>query len=44
VTLYPTLYTGAPAHGSYWLVEAYTSSPEGLSTSNIQLWRLGKAQ
>ncbi len=44
VTLYPTLYTGAPAHGSYWLVEAYTSSPEGLSTSNIQLWRLGKAK
>ena len=44
VTLYPTLYTGAPAHGSYWLMEAYTSSPEGLSTSNIQLWRLGKAK
>jgi uncharacterized membrane protein len=44
VTLYPTLFTGAPAHDSYWLVEAYTSSPEGLSTSNLQLWRLGKAK
>ena len=44
VTLYPASYTGSPLHGSHWLVEAYTSSPEALSTSTPQLWRLGPAQ
>ncbi len=42
VTLYPSHYEAAPTHGSYWLVEVYTSSPEALSTSPLQLWRLGK--
>jgi hypothetical protein len=42
VTLYPSHYETAPTHGTYWLVEAYTSSPEALSTSPLQLWRLGK--
>lgn len=44
VTLYPASYTGSPLHGSHWLVEAYTSSPEALSTSTPQLWRLGPLQ
>ena len=35
-------YSGAPDHGSFWLVAAYTASPEALSTSPPQLWRLGK--
>lgn len=39
VTLYPSGYTAAPARGSRWLVEAYTSSPEALSTSPLQVWR-----
>jgi uncharacterized membrane protein len=42
VTLRPTLYTWAPGHRSHWLVEAYTSSPNALSTSRLQLWKLGK--
>jgi hypothetical protein len=43
VTLYPPAYADAPSHGSFWLVAAYTSSPEALSTTPLQLWRLGKA-
>jgi uncharacterized membrane protein len=43
VTLHPPAYAGAPGHGSFWLVAAYTSSPEALSTTPLQLWRLGKA-
>jgi uncharacterized membrane protein len=42
VTLYPPLFTGAPNHGDHWLVAAYTSSPEALSTSPLQFWKLGK--
>ena len=42
VTLRPPTFTGAPTHGSYWLVQAYTSSPEALSTSPLQHWTLGK--
>ena len=42
VTLHPPAYVFAPAHGSHWLVVAYTSSPEALSTSPLQFWRLGK--
>jgi uncharacterized membrane protein len=44
VTLRPGSYFGAPAHGSHWLVEAYTSSPEALSTSPLLFWQLGTAQ
>ena len=40
----PGSYAGSPLHGSHWLVEAYTSSPEALSTSTPQLWRLGLPQ
>jgi hypothetical protein len=41
VTLRPALFTWAPSHGAYWLVQAYTSSPDALSTSPLQQWRLG---
>ena len=44
VTLHPPDYAGAPSHGSYWVVQAYTSSPEALSTSPLQHWQLGKAR
>ncbi len=42
VKLRPPTFVGAPTHGSYWLVQAYTSSPEALSTSPLQHWTLGK--
>ena len=42
VVLRPPMYTGAPNHGSFWLVQAYTSSPAALSNSPLQHWRLGK--
>jgi uncharacterized membrane protein len=42
VKLRPPTFTGAPTHGSYWLVQAYTDSPEALSTSPLQHWTLGK--
>jgi uncharacterized membrane protein len=42
VTLYPPLYTSAPNHGDHWLVAAYTSSPQALSTSSLHFWKLGK--
>jgi uncharacterized membrane protein len=41
VTLYPSHRIGAPTHDAYWLVAGYTTSPEALSTSPVQLWRLG---
>jgi uncharacterized membrane protein len=44
VTLVPGLLTFSPVHGGYWLVEAYTSSPDALSTSPLQQWKLGKPQ
>ena len=44
VTLYPSDYVAAPTHGSFWLVVAYTASPEALSVSPPQLWRLGKVK
>ena len=40
--LRPTTYVATPAHGQWWLVVAYTSSPNALSTSAPQYWRLGK--
>ena len=42
VVLRPPVFTGAPSHGSYWMVQAYTSSPAALSNSPLQHWRLGK--
>ncbi|HEV3132288.1 MAG TPA: hypothetical protein VGY51_10035 [Acidimicrobiales bacterium] len=44
VTIRPNDYTWSPNRGTYWLVEAYTSSPNALSTSPPQFWRLGRAQ
>jgi len=44
VTIRPRTYTWSPVHGGYWLVVAYTTSPNALSTSPPQFWRLGRAQ
>ncbi len=41
VTLRPEEFTWSPAHGAHWLVEAYTTSPNALSTSPLQVWSLG---
>jgi hypothetical protein len=38
VTLYPLSPFGAPSRGSQWLVEAYTASPEALSTTPLMYW------
>ena len=40
--LAPTRYVSTPVHGQWWLVAAYTTSPNALSTSSLQYWRLGK--
>jgi hypothetical protein len=42
VTISPVGYTAAPSHGTHWLVEAYTTSPEALSTTPLLFWTLGK--
>jgi len=41
--LRPTTWTWTPPHGQSWLVAAYTTSPNALSTSSPQYWQLGKA-
>lgn len=41
ITLRPDEFTWSPPHGSHWLVEAYTTSPNALSTSPLQVWSLG---
>jgi hypothetical protein len=41
VTLRPPGFTWAPLHGAHWLVEAYSASPDALSTSKLQTWTLG---
>jgi uncharacterized membrane protein len=41
VLLRPDEFTWSPPHGSHWLVEAYTASPNALSTSPLQVWSLG---
>jgi uncharacterized membrane protein len=38
VTLQPPAPFGKPSPGSHWIVEAYTSSPEALSTSPLMFW------
>jgi uncharacterized membrane protein len=38
VTLRPQTPFGSPSPGSHWIVEAYTSSPEALSTSPLMSW------
>ena len=40
--LRPTRPTGAPPNGQWWVVQAYTTSPNALSTSPLQRWTLGK--
>jgi hypothetical protein len=35
-------YASAPSHGTHWLVEAYTSDPEALSTTRLLFWTQGK--
>jgi uncharacterized membrane protein len=44
VTLTPPEFTWSPLHGNHWLVQAYTTSPDALSTSAPQTWRFGKPQ
>ena len=39
--LRPPRFTWAPDHGARWLVEAYTTSPDALSTSPLQYWSPG---
>jgi hypothetical protein len=41
VTLQPQQPFGTPGRGSEWLVEAYTTSPEALSTSPLMFWAHG---
>ena len=43
VTIDAPGYFWAPGHGSQWLVEAYTSSPEALSTTPLMYWPLGQS-
>jgi len=42
--LVPTRYTSAPNQGDRWLVEAYTTGPDALSTSSLQYWKPGTVQ
>jgi len=44
VTLVAPHWTWSPQHGGWWLVEAYTSGPDALSTSSLQQWHLGVPQ
>ena len=44
VTIRPKSPAWAPSRGSQWLVEAYTVSPEALSTTPLMDWRLGRVQ
>ncbi len=37
-TLYAPISTTSPQHGAKWLVEAYTSSPDTISTSSLETW------
>ena len=39
--LRPPRFTWAPDHGARWLVEAYTTSPDALSTSPLLYWAPG---
>ena len=41
VTLQPNSPPSTPSHGSEWLVEAYTTSPDALSTTPLMYWSLG---
>jgi hypothetical protein len=44
VTLDPPEFTWSPLHGAHWLVQAYTTSPDALSTSAPRMWQFGKPQ
>lgn len=41
VTIRPGPFIWSPGRGGYWLVQAYTSRPDALSTSSLQRWPLG---
>ncbi len=41
VVIRPGSFTWAPHRGTYWLVSAYTSSPDAVSTSAPQRWPYG---
>jgi hypothetical protein len=41
--LQPTRAIAAPPHGQWWIVDAYSSPPDALSTSALQQWTLGPA-
>jgi hypothetical protein len=41
--LRPTTDSPAPPTGQWWIVEAYSSLPDALSTSSLQRWTLGKS-
>jgi len=41
--LQPTRYIAAPPTGQWWIVDAYSSPPDALSTSSLQRWTLGLA-
>ena len=43
LALRPVDRQDAPPHGQWWVVQAYTSRPNALSTSPLQWWSLGKA-
>jgi len=38
----PPSWFETPPHGQWWLVAAYTTPPNALSTSSLQYWQLGK--
>ncbi len=38
VTIVPDAPTSAPTYGAHWLVQAYTSTPEALSTTGLLSW------
>jgi hypothetical protein len=42
ITIVPTSYTAAPAHGTHWLVEAFTASPAAMSVTRPLFWTLGR--
>ena len=43
VVLTPTSFQWSPSRGSFWIVIAYTTGPNAVSTSTIQQWHLGKS-
>ena len=40
VVITPPSFLWAPSFGSFWIVDAYSNSPNAISTSPLQQWRL----